>query len=201
MIERIEEHVVDLLYQNPVLLCAGGTSYAPGWAGVTREMTAQVIDKTGVVVTGGVVPSPGYVNLFDRVYTKDNENARPGIYMGGTGYEASDEEDFPVISGGQFVEYRILRIQLMITVTDQDQYVARKKRAQLRYNVRGILRKYLLMSTYWWQLRMPGRRGGGDMSERHWMSATGGGSQGIVEAYVTMPVAAHYQDNSNTTYA
>lgn len=178
MIERISEHILDLLEADSRLI-QGGNSFADGWPGVMRE-------------SEGDTSQLGFVNLFDKCYDQDGTKHRAAIYVGTHGWEATDSEDFPTCSSGARIEYRALLIPLIICCMAPSKRESRQQRNQLRFNVKQILLSNVLADGYWYELTVPGQSGGGAAREAVWTTASGGGSQQMAESIGTVPVRVRY---------
>lgn len=176
MIERISQHILDILEADARLI-AGGNAYAAGWTGTSREEN----DET---------PAAGLVNLFDKSHDPDGDGHRPAIYVGTRGLEASDALDFPTCSQGGRTEFRVMLIPLILCVQATTKRGARQQRNQLRHNVKAILLDNILADGHWYELTMPGQAGSGPASERVWTTATGG--QQVAEGVATVPVQVRY---------
>ncbi len=198
MIGAIRKRIADILYADLTLMAAG-SAYATGWPGVTHERTNTAKDGSGNPISV-VIPAKGYVNLFDRSYSKDADTARPAIYMGTMAVDAVDSLEFTAIAGLNYVEYRQCMIPLMIVATHQDWYTAESQRDQLRFNIRQILRKHLT-DALWYKMAAPGVRGGGEIQEKNWTSGTGQQVQGNVESMCYMPIVVSYQFSDFSTNA
>lgn len=197
MLGTIEKAVMNLLWNAYGAVCAGGTEYPAGFPGLTRERTQQAISNTGTVLPAIGAPTKGYVNIFDRPYTKDSDNSRPGIYIGLGATEASDEQEYRTVSSGKRVSLRVIRFPIVIVCDDNSLYVAREMRNQLRANIKQVFFKNPV-GQYWYLLDIPGRTGGGDLQERNWSSGGGQAGQGVAEAITVMPIAVSYQYSEAT---
>jgi len=178
VIEKICDKVLDIL-QADASLYAGGNAYGAGWTGVLRP------DVSGS-------PAAGYINLFDKPYDDDGSKHRPAVYVGTRAMEATDSLDFPVQTSGGRVEYRVLVVPLIVAVQAADKFSARKQRNQLRHNIKQILLQQIVVSGYWYELTIPGNAGGGALSERVWLSATGANNQQVAEAIAAIPLQIRY---------
>src|SRR5262249_51181636 len=155
---------------NDVRLMAGGSAYSTGWSGATREMSSVAEDDTLTPILDAPIPSPGYINIFDKPYEKGSKIARPGLYMGTPSYDVIDEDEFPCCSSQSILaELRCAIIPLVIDLEDQNFYTVRDMRDQLIYNIRKILMDHII-DDYWYELRLPGKTGGGELSIRTWES-------------------------------
>lgn len=192
MVSAILDKVFELFY-NDTRLMQGGTAYATGWIGATREKHNVAEDAVLSPVTDIPIPSNGYVNLFDRPYSRDSGNARPGIYQGTAGYDYTDMQEYPSVSAGHLVEHRAVNLPLVIVCSHNNYYTAIQMRDQLRYNIKLILLDHILENTMWYKLLAPGASGGGELQERAWTSSTGQGAQGITEAMCIIPIRISYQ--------
>ena len=193
MIEAIPDAIMGLLYAAPVALCAGGNAWASGWGGVTREKTNTVVSSLGVNMPAGLVPQKNYINLFDRPYNKESDQARPAVYFGVSDNELTDEEDFAVLSGGvkRHVEYRIMTIPLYVCAAANDFYSARKQRSQLFNNIKMILSP-AVTGQYWYQLTISSKGLGGGRSAVG-VSSPNSGAQTTVEAHVNAAISVRYK--------
>lgn len=211
MKNAITKRIMEILYSGATALNTGGTAYAnqtglgyPGmFKGVTRERTVQM---TGLSSPDGLsVPPYGeYINLFDCPYTRDSDQARPGIYIGHPGIQYTEEPLFTAISsnGAQavLVEYKSLKVPMMIVTIHNNKYTAIDQRDQIVFNVKQILMTHLI-DNLWYELRLPGRPGGGDLVEREWVSGTGQAGQGVHEAMTLLPIAVSFQWSRLSTNA
>jgi hypothetical protein len=184
--ERIQTHVLDLL-EADVRLYAGGAAYRLGWGGVTRPENpdeSKPLDP----------PRAGYVNLFDSSYEPDAGTHRPGVFLGSRAMEVSDRLDFPSVSAGSRLEYRVMLLPLVIAVqvAGGSKQRAKAQRNQLWANVRAILFGHFTEGGYWYELTMPGDAGGGAAREHAWVSNTGSGNQSVAEAMTTLPLIIRY---------
>lgn len=177
MIEKIRNHLVDIIAAD-ARIYRSGNSYATAFLGVKRP-------------EAGDTPAANFVNLFDGTYEPDGDDARPAIYCGVASNDCTDELDFNVCSGGR-VEFRIVKVPLVIVAHAQTKRVARQMRSQLRANLVYILMDHFIEAGYWWQMNVPGNQGGGDVRQVNSLSETGGNNQGVVVAHAIVPVVAHY---------
>ena len=178
VIEAICDKVLDIL-EADTSLYAGGNAYAAGWTGVLRP------DVTGS-------PAAGYVNLFDKAYDDDGSKHRPAVYVGTRAMEATDSLDYESQSSGGRIEYRVLVFPLIVAVQAADKFSARKQRNQLVHNIKQILLQHILADGFWYELTIPGNAGGGALSHRVWLSASGGNSQQVAEAMSAIPLQIRY---------
>lgn len=182
MIEKISTKILDILEADSRLY-AGGNAYATGWPGVKRA------DEDGDA-------AQGYVNLFDKAHDPDGQAHRPAIYLGTRAMEATDEIEFDTISSGGLVELRVMLVPLIICVLGDTKVDARRQRNQLRRNVKAILQEQIVVSGFWYQLRMPGGSGG-VAAERVWTTATGGSpGQQVAEGMASVVCRVSYSWNS-----
>lgn len=182
MIEKISDKILDIL-QADARLYAGGNAYGPGWTGVKRP------DVSGTA-------AEGYVNLFDKPHDEDAGAKRPAVYVGSKGIEASDVEEYEVQSKDGHIEARLLTIPLVICVQAQNKFDARKRRNQLRQNIKSILAGFRLVDGFWYWLEMKGAAGG-PMMDRVSTSSSGSGDQQVSEGVGVVPLSIHYTWSAN----
>lgn len=179
MIETISTKLLDILAAD-ARLYAGGNAYPAGWPGVKRNDAAVA----------------NYVNLFDKSYDLDGTGHRPAVYVGTRAVEATDSLDFPVISAGGRIEYRVLLIPLVVCVQGATKSDIRKQRNQLRRNIKVILLEHIVASGYWYEMTMPGGNAGMS-SERVWTTGSGGNAQQVAEGMAAIPCQVRYSWNSS----
>lgn len=177
MLDTITEHLLDLLAAD-ARLYRGGDAWSAGFTGALR-------------VDEDTAPVEGTVNLFDTPLAQDSDDARPAIYTGLPGVEATDSLDFLSISFIR-IEYRVINLPLVLMARAATRRKARQKRNQLRANLLYILFDHFVESGYWYEMRVPGNQGGGDARQTNWQSATGGSAQGVVEAGCIVPLTIRY---------
>ena len=193
MIEIIPDAIMNILYNAPAMLCAGGNSWSNGWTGLTREKYNLVTDNVGNVIANAPVPQKNLINLFDRPYNIESDQARPAVYLGVSDNELTDEEDFAVMSGGpaRRVEYRVMTIPLYICAAAPDFYSARRQRSQLVNNIKTILAP-AVTGPYWWQLTISSKGSSGGRTVVT-VSSPNGGTQTVTEATANMSVRVAYK--------
>lgn len=185
MLDTLTEHLFDLLQNemnaatNTPLLSRGGTAYAEGWLGVKRTDADEAF-------------TAGYVNLVESSYELDSSEARPAIYRGMKGMEASDKRDMPVASAlGQHLEYRAALIPLVLVVNvPGTKRQASRACHQLLANVEAILYRHLIESGFWYELILSDEAGG----RRTWSSAP---TPDYAEAMAILPVKLRYSWSVN----
>lgn len=176
MIEKISTKILDLLQAGVATLIEGGAD--ADWSGVKRPDTTS--DDA----------AEGYVNLFDKSHDPDGEGHRPAIYVGTRGLEAGDGREFDVQSSGGRVELRIAQIPLVICVLATTKNEARRRRNQLRANVRDILQANPVVSSYWYGLETAVSMNPND--NKVWTTATGAGSQQVAEGIGVLWLSVRY---------
>lgn len=201
MINAIKTRVMDLVegYAQILLIPQAITNFTPFTGnklakGTIRDKYSRMV--VNGVVTGSEGPLQDYFNLFDKPYQAGGVGERPGLYLGGIGYELVDSLEFQAVagrspSGAIVVEYRVIQISLIICIMDQNYYRAVDRRDAFRFNIRQLFMQHRIDSL-WWHLEV-GVKGGGESTERDWVSQTAQGMQGIVEACCSLPLTIHYQ--------
>jgi hypothetical protein len=191
MLGYIRKNVFNLLENAPIDLCAAGTEYT-GWPGITREKYARAFDNTGAA-SAEPAPSKGWINIFDRPYSKDSSTARPAIYAGTDAVQISESLDFTAVTNGAFLEYQVAMFPVLVICNGTDYYTVSEMLDQLVTNIKKILNRSVV-TTFWWEMRAPGIRGGGEYAQRQWVSGTGGASgTAIYEGIAIIPYRIRYQ--------
>jgi hypothetical protein len=171
MNELIISHLLDLLQADPRVF-AGGTIYAPGWAGTTRP------DR-------GLPAQSGRVNIYDGSYEPSGGGHRPAIYIGLRALEYEDTLEASALAGG-LVEFRRLVVPLVIVAQAATEEQARAQRDQLCSNVRLVLASHVVESGYWYELRTGLSQAA--IGEAHaWLNRQGMANAVTVTAGVQLP--------------
>lgn len=196
LVRKIRKTIFDRLYAD-TRLCQAGDAYTD-FLGTTRNSINEVKDLAGIVQVGATSPQNKYINLFEKAYTNDSINARPGIYIGMEGFGGEDIQDGPPAISNGLMERRALLVPLMVVCADQNAYTAIAMRDQLVDNLLLIIFDMLVVSP-WYELRSPGRTGGGQLAVREWDSSSGQNTQGMCEAYAALPLLVRYQRSKYTS--
>lgn len=182
MIDTVTDHILSLL--SVPAIYQGGTAYPGGWAGYTRP-------DDGVDVA-----TAGWVNIFEKPYTKASDSERPGIYLGTEKQELMIHRGDPVASGiGQNrVEFWWASLPLVLACTSRvNMRDARKQRNQLLANVLSILWAHVTETNDWWNLSFADH-----LPIQLSASGTGGGAQAVSEAIAIVPLTVSFSQAGNS---
>lgn len=166
MVDRIQDHIYDLLAADARLLNGG-------FASVQR-------------VYNGDAEVGGQINLFDWALEDDSKEARPGVYFGLRNAQASDRLESTVVSNMGLVQQRIAVIPIAIVCEVPSRKDAKNQRRQIAANVRAILTDSanVVQDNYWWLLR--------ELSSTFRFRNSGGGNLGTIESTVVISFEASY---------
>jgi hypothetical protein len=178
MIEGIRDHVLDILQADSRIYRGHASGWATGFTGVKR-------------IEEGVDAEAGYVNLFDVPYEPSSSDQRPAVYCGSNEIDCTDECEEQGISSVR-QEFRIVKLPLVVVAQAANRKDARKQRSQIRANIMYILLEHCIEQDHWYELSVPGNRGGGDMRQVNRSSATGGTPRSIAEARAVIPLEIRY---------
>jgi len=166
MLDRIVEHMFDLLENDPRILTGG-------FPGVTR-----VKDDTDT-------PVGGNVNIYDYALEDDSVGARPSIYFGTRLAQGTDRRAFDTVSSMSLANHRVAVVPIVICCVGT-RGEARQQRRQLVANVRAILTDFdsIVQDAYWYLLQ--------EMVDTGGFKNSGGGNRGTNEARILLNFEASY---------
>lgn len=186
MLDDISDHLLSLLCADERLF-AGGTAFPAGWEGVKRPEPEDSTDT----------PTAGFVNVFDTAYAPDSSTHRPAIYLGLKALQASDKLEYETSSApDDHTELRAFTVLLVICTQAKTELQAQKQRNQLRQNIKAILGGHRIETDHWYWLDFPGTSGG--VSDKVWVSSSGGGEIQVAEAMGSLPVVVSYNWSANS---
>lgn len=167
MIDRIAEHMLDLLENDSRMLTGGFSS------------VRRISDDTDT-------PVAGVINLFDYAFEDDSKEARPAVYFGTRNAQGTERDEFEAVSAGKLVNYRVAVVPLLVCCIGS-RNTARSQRRQIVANIRAILTDVgnVVQDEFWYLLKEKVDTGG--------FRNSGGGNRGNNESRVLLNFEASYK--------
>lgn len=167
MLDRIVEHVFDLLENDSRMLTGG-------FPAITR-----VSDDTDTPVAGNI-------NLFEYAFEDDSKEARPAVYFGTRNAQGTDRDEFEAVAAGRLVNYRIAVVPLLVCCVGA-RGAARTQRRQIVANIRAVLTdvENVVQDNFWYLLKEKVDTGG--------FRNSGGGNRGNNESRILLNFEISYK--------